>query len=89
MQTKTKSENDSTCAIFLKNRHFEDIKYDNERGCSDKISKISIISRISIIRRIKKISKISKNPEGQKVRKSGSQRYYSTSLILALNTVQY
>ena len=37
MQTKT--EKDPTCAIFLKSRHFEDIKYDSDRRCCDKVGK--------------------------------------------------
>ena len=47
--TKTKTEKDPTCAIFSKNRRFEDIKYDTE-----------YISRISKISRSIKISKKSK-----------------------------
>ena len=28
-----------TCAIFSKSRRFEDIKYDTERGCCNKVRK--------------------------------------------------
>ena len=36
---KTKTEEDPTCTIFSKSRRFEDIKYDNEWQCCDKVRK--------------------------------------------------
>ena len=41
-KTKTKTEKYPTCAIFSKSRHFEDIKFDTERGCSVKVRKSEI-----------------------------------------------
>ena len=61
-----KTEKDPKCVIFSKNRRFEDIKYDTERGgdaTESESQKFSSISRIS------KINKISKT-------KSENQRCY-------------
>ena len=39
LQTKTKTEKDTTCAMFSKGRRFEDIKYDTEREFCNKVRK--------------------------------------------------